>query len=79
MLLSLFNKFKGWIMGVGVVLTAILAVYLKGRADGSENAEEDAREAVRKDVEDYEEIKDRVGRMSDDELDSKLREWSRKR
>lgn len=79
MLLSLLDKFKGWIMGMGVVLTAILAIYLKGRSDGSADAEEEAEQAVRKDVEDYEEIKDRVGRMPDDELDSKLREWSRKR
>ena len=79
MLLALFNKVKGWIIGAGIVLASIAYIYLKGKHDGAENAEKEAEEAVRKDVEDYEEIKDRVSRMPDDELDSKLREWSRKR
>lgn len=75
---ALFSKFKGYIIGAGLVLASILGIYLKGRNDGAENAEDKAKDALDEDVQSQKDITEDVSGLSSDELDSRLSDWTRK-
>lgn len=74
-LLGMWNQFKGWIVGAGVLLLAIASVYGKGRSDGKEKAIEDDRKELQKDVQDKKELDEDIANDSDSELNKRLQRW----
>lgn len=73
----LWYKFKGYILGAGAIIASVLFAYLKGRKDGSDAAEAEARESLAEDVQSAKDIRDDVVSHSDAELDRRLSDWTR--
>lgn len=78
MIYLLWSKFKGYIIGAGALLASIGIIYAKGRSDGKESALDKVEDAIKDDVEDMEKIRRDLDGMSDDDLDDRLSDWTRK-
>jgi len=76
-LAMLWNKFQGWILGMGAVAGLLLGVYLKGRNDQSESTSAKENKKRIKDLETSKEIEDEVTKMPKSDLDRKLDRWMR--
>ena len=78
----LLLKLKKYLIIAGAVITAALAVWLKGRTSGRKAAEQDqlvdAAEAQRETVQVRNKVDDEIGQMAAGGSDRKLRdEWMR--
>lgn len=78
MMWLLWSKFKGYIIGAGALLASIGIIYAKGRSDGKESALDKVEDAIEDDVEDMEQIRRNLDGLSDDDLDDRLSNWTRK-
>lgn len=76
-LTMLWNKFQGWILGMGAVAGLLFGVYLKGRNDQSDATTSKENKKRIKDLETSKEIEDNVTKMPKSDLDRKLDRWMR--
>lgn len=58
--MAIWLKFKAYIIGIGGVITALLAIYFTGRTQGYNKAETNAREADNAQARKIEDVADRV-------------------
>ena len=78
LLWMLWSKFKGYIIGAGAILASIGIIYAKGRSDGHDKAMGKVEDAIEDDVQDMEKIRRDLDGLSDDDLDDRLSDWTRK-
>lgn len=76
-LMSLWSKLKQWLVIAGVVIATLAGVYLKGRADGKDAAEDQAQDDLLEDIETQKEIRDEVSGLGRDALANRLRKWTK--
>ncbi len=74
----LISKLTGWMALLGVILSAGIAIFLKGRSIGSatEKAKQQANEL--KAVQTAKEIQNEVDGLNDADLDKRYSKWVRK-
>lgn len=73
----LWNKFQGWILGMGAIAGLLLGVYLKGRNDQSDATASKENKKRIEDLKTSKEIEDNVSKMPKSDLDRKLDRWLR--
>lgn len=79
MLTYIWGKISGWVMAAGGILAAILVIYLRGRSHGAEEAERKAADAVEKDRERADDIRNDINSRSESDITDELRDnWTRK-
>lgn len=78
MLSLLLSKFGGWIAGAGALLLGLLALVGISRKAGKTAAEDQQIKQALTDAKDANAIDDSVHRLSDDELNKRLSEFTRK-
>ena len=75
--LSLWNKFMGWIIGAGVIIVAVGMVFLKGRAEGKRVYREAHEKQEREATERSAEIIKKIQQATPDEVNKKLEKYYR--
>lgn len=76
-LLSLWSKFKGWLIGAGVAITLVLGAYLKGRSDQKETLQNKELKDRIKSINQSKEVNDEVRKMSPSDVDRELDRFMR--
>lgn len=78
MIATLFAKFKFYLAAAGGLIVAIAFAFLKGRAEGNQDAKAEQAKARDKALSQSKEIENETDRMSDADLDRANRPWVRK-
>lgn len=76
-LLMLWNKFQGWILGMGAVAGLLLGAYLKGKSDQSKNTTLKESKKRVEDLQTARKIENEVSKMPKSDLDRQLDRWMR--
>jgi hypothetical protein len=66
--MAIWLKFKGYIIGIAGAILSVLAIYLAGRKQGYDSAENDMREADNARARKIEDLADRVRRADGDNV-----------
>lgn len=77
LLLPLWMKLRGYVLGVGVALSLIAGVYAKGRLDQKEGTDAAVAKRDAADLKKAKEINDEVSQKSPAQLDTDLNRWMR--
>jgi len=69
---SLWSRFMGWIIGAGILIAAVGAVFIKGRSSGKRVYREKHERLNQKAAERTAKIKDSVSMAADDDIAKRL-------
>lgn len=77
LLLTLWGKFRGYVLGVGVALGIIAGVYAKGRLDQKEGTDAAVAKQTAKDLKTAKDVQDEVAKKSATDVNADLNKWMR--
>ena len=76
-LLGLWGKFRGYVIGAGVALSILLGAYAKGYSDQKQRAEAAAATQKAKDLKTAKDIENEISKKSDAAVNADLAKWMR--
>lgn len=76
-LIYLWSKFQGWIIGVGAILAVLAGAYAKGRMDQKTVTSAKTNEKRLEDIKEARKIDEEIKKLPPDQLNKRLDRWMR--